>query len=675
MTRLALSGLLVGATLLFAIPLTAQQASPPNLNRSQRTSLQAVVAAVDRGAPTGDTAGVDWPVHVLRASDGSHYVAFSLTGVPGLTVGKPLVLYIRLATRRDERAAIPVVERSAVAEWLAGQRSLPPRPERGIAFGEMPTYGATAATARAQTNVSQSLALLEMERDRARERREERERERKAALDGESVRTARALLPFEDFDIEGIVDADANGAAVIRRSLTAGPGDYVLTVAWHDDTIKDPDKAVRIFHKNVALPIASTSEFGLSSVIVADSVSVRTLALTPEQQSRHPYSIGTTEILPARDAILTNDERLALVVQVINPRAAANGKPDVAVGFRLSRTSSASQEHVGVLTPQIYNETTLPADFDVMKGHPIFAAVEVPLGSFKRGRYRLQIMADDRLGGVSATTDTSFSVVGTPAVLLREAPPLTLPFRRDAVLEPAVIQAIVSSLRPAQPSPALTAALSAASERRFVDLLRTEPVRPEEEAARSTLRALALYALGDTTTAIALPLRQAAQGGSASAGTQVLLGATNALDGRDRDASIAWDSAVAAGLDATLLSPVMIDSALRQGDAERAIRLGTSALGTSPANAAVTRRLAASHLAAQRAPSALALLDPHLERVPDDTDAQWLRLHAHFMEIVAKGITTADEPTRDRFRQLAARYVEAKGRNATLATEWASVVP
>ena len=232
---------------------------------AESQSLAAHLAAGSRRGrrsrrANGDTAGVDWPVHVLRASDGSHYVAFSLTGVPGLTVGKPLVLYIRLATRRDERAAIPVVERSAVAEWLAGQRSLPPRPERGIAFGEMPTYGATAATARAQTNVSQSLALLEMERDRARERREERERERKAALDGESVRTARALLPFEDFDIEGIVDADANGAAVIRRSLTAGPGDYVLTVAWHDDTIKDPDKAVRIFHKNVALPIASTSD-------------------------------------------------------------------------------------------------------------------------------------------------------------------------------------------------------------------------------------------------------------------------------------------------------------------------------------------------------------------------------------------------------------------------------
>ena len=158
----------------------------------------------------------------------------------------------------------------------------------------------------------------------------------------------------------------------------------MLSVAWHDNSNKETDKAVRVFQKKVVLPIASTSEFGLSTAIVADSVSVRTLALTSEQ-SRHPYSIGTTEIIPARDTILTNQEPLALVVQVINPRAAPNGKPDVAVGFRISRATATGQEHVGVLTPQIYNETTLPVDFDVLKGHPIFAAVEIPMSTFKRG--------------------------------------------------------------------------------------------------------------------------------------------------------------------------------------------------------------------------------------------------------------------------------------------------
>jgi hypothetical protein len=539
----------------------------------------------------------------------------------------------------------------------------------------MPTYGAGSVASRGVTTPAQGLALLEMERERARERREERERERKATLEGEAVRTARPLLPFEDFDLEAIVDTDSSGAPVVRRSLTAGPGDYVLTMAWHDNSNKDTDKAIRVFQKKLVLPIASTSEFGLSNVIVADSVSVRTLALTSEQQSRHPYSIGTTEIVPARDTRLTNEEPLALVVQVINSRAAANGKPDVAVGFRISRTTATGQEHVGVLAPQVYNETTLPGDFDVLKGHPVFAAVEIPLRTFKRGSYRVQIMADDRLGGVSATTDATFSVVGTPAVLLRDAPPLALPFRRDAILEPALLEAIVSSLRPPQPSPALTVALNAASERRFVDLLRSEPVRPEEEATRSTLRGLALYALGDTSTAIALPLRQAAQSTNSSAGAGVLLGATHALDGRDRDALTTWDAAVAAGLDTALLSPFMIDAALRQGDVERASQLATAAIASRPSDGTLTRRVAACHLAAHRPAPAITLLDVQLQREPGDLDAQWLRIHAQFMDLVATGMTNAPPSTRETFKLHAARYVEAKGRYATLATEWASVVP
>jgi hypothetical protein len=667
-------GLLI-ALVLIPIGLDAQQAAQPNLSREQRSTLQAVVAAVDRDSTTAaDSAGVDWPVHVLRASDGSHYVAFSLSGVSGLTPGQPVVLYVRLATRTNPQATNAVVERSAVAEWLAGQRTVPPRPERGIAFGEMPTYGAAGLGARTQTNVSQNLALLEMERERARERSEARERERKAALEGEAVRSARPVLPFEDFDVDAVVETDSSGTAVIRRSITTGPGEYVLTVAWHDGSTKDATRAVRVFRKTIGLPIASTSEFGLSSVIVADSVTVRTLALTPEQQARHPYAIGTTDITPARDAILTNDEPLALVVQVINPRAGANGKPDVAVGFRMSRLTGAGQEHVGVLAPQIYNQTTLPSDFDVLKGHPIFVAVEVPMSTFKRGRYRIQIMAEDRIAGVNATTDTTFSVVGSPAALLRDAPPLALPFRRDALLAPTMLDAIVTSVRPAQPSPALAAALSAASDRRFVDLLRNEPVAPNEEAARATLRSLALYALGDTTTAVALPLRQAAHG-STTAGVHVLIGAAHAIDGRDRDASAAWDAALSAGLDRGLLTPLMVDAALRQGDIERALTLGASAMGSRPTDAVLTRRVAAAHLAAKRASAALDLLNPLLDREPDDSEAQWLRLHARFMEMVAGEISNATPPARESFKQLAARYIESKGRHAVLAAEWAAVIP
>jgi tetratricopeptide (TPR) repeat protein len=667
-------GVVTSALLVMSLPVAArQEPAAPNLTRAQRNALQSLVAAVETAASGPDTPGVDWPIHVLRASDGSHYVAFSLVASAGLVVDRPVALYVRLATRRDE-AATTMVERSAVAEWLAGQRSLPLRPERAIAFGDMPTYGAGSAATRAQP--TQDLRLLEMQRERARERREAREREHKAALEGEAVRAASPLLPFEDFDLQAVpMTVDASGAAVLRRSLTAGPGNYVLTVAWMDPAVKNAPGAVSVVKRRLDLPVASTSQFALSSVIVADAVNVREVPLRGEEQSGHPYSIGTIEIKPARDTVLTNDERLALVVQVINPRSAADGKPDVAVGFRMFRRTASGQEHVGVLNPQIYNQVTLPPDFDVMKGHPIFAAVAVPLHTFKRGAYRIQIMADDRLAGVSATAEADFSILGTPALLLRDAPPLGPPFRREALLEPAIVDAMTATLGSAQASPALTNALAAARERRFIDLLRDEGVRADEQGPRAALRALALYALGDTSTAVASALRQALESGAAAAAAHLLIGASRALEGNDREAVAAWQTAMAGGIDSMALNSVLMDAYLRQGDNQRASDLGIAALAVQPSNAGLIRRLAASHIAGGRLPAALTLLDTRLQQDQDDQEAQWLLLHALFAGFVTDDRSGADAAGRERFRQLARQYIDTKGRHAALAAEWLAAVP
>ena len=659
--------------MVIVLPLGARQSAAPDLDRSQRATLQAIVAAVDRATSSG-AQPADWPVHTLRASDGSHYVAFSLIAPPGIVPNQSVALYVRLATRRVEGVSTTTLERSAVAEWLAGQRSTPLPKERGIAFGEMPQYGAGASASRAGTLVPQNLQLLEMERERARERREERDRERKATLEGESQRGARPLLPFEDFDLNAVSAADSGGTVVIRRSLTAGPGDYVLSVAWADPKAKDPGRAVTVVQRPLNLPVASTSEFGLSSVIIADSVGVQQTPLRSDEQSKRPYSIGPIEIVPARDAVFTSDEPLSLVIQVINPRAGADGKPDVAVGFRVTRTTGARQEHIGTLSPQVYNRTTLPLDFDVAKGHPIFAAVEVPLNTFKRGAYRMQVMAEDRLSGASAASDATFTVVATPAVLLRDAPSVAPSFRRDAVLEPALVTAMVDTLRPPRPSSALTAALDAARDRRFIDLVREDTVDPSERGIRAVLRALSLYALGDTATAVAVPLRQATEAGAPVAAIQTLTGGLRAFEGNDREALAAWQRAVDAGLPGATLGPLMVDAYLRQGDSTRATELAQTTLATRPGDPEMVRRLASAHIAAGQMPLAIPLLDQRLQQQPDDLDAQWLLLHALFSGYV-KGDGAANETAgRARFKEVAARYIAANGRHAGLATEWLAVV-
>jgi hypothetical protein len=644
--------------------------SSPTLTRQQRAALQAVVAAVSRAEVDSTASSAQWAVHTLRASDGSHYVAFSVMDPPGLVANQPVVLYVRLATRRG--ADTLTAERSAVAEWLAGQRTTP-RKERGFAFGDMPTFGAGAIAARGPG--PQNLTLLELERERARERREAAERDRKATLEGAAgPRGPHPLLPFEDFDVRAIVSIDRTGSPVLRRSLTTGPGDYNLLVGWVDPAAKDLPSAVRVVKHPFQLTAASTTEFSLSDVILADEVGVRETPFAAGEQSAHPYAIGTIDIAPARDHELTPDERLSLVVQVINPRAAADGKPDVAVGFRLFRTTPSGQEPLGTLSPQVYNRTTLPPDFDATKGHPIFAAVAVPLRTFRRGAYRLQVLADDRLAGVSTTSDARFTVTSTPVALLADAPPLVQPFRREAVLDASIVTPLVAQLRPSVPSTALAAALLAAQERRFIELVREDAVSAQEAGSRALLRALALYAIGDAPAGVNAALRHAQQLSAPAGPAAVLAGAVRALEGNDRDAIDAWQTALTAGFDSVVLRTLLADALLRLADGPGAAAVATAGLSAYPGNSSLGRRVALAHLVRLETAPAIAVLDTIVAAHPDDRDAHWLLLHAHYLGMARRNGPGSDAAGQARIKELAARYQAMGGAHAALAAEWAASV-
>ena len=648
---------------------SAQQPASPQLSRPERNALQAIVRAVEANAPGVALRDGDWPIHLLRASDGSHYVAFSIDAGDTVRAGSPMVLYVRLSTRRDA-ATGRTPERSVVAEWLAGQAPSPVLPRRGIAIGDMPTYGAAGITTRGNVP-SQNLQLLELERERAKEKREADARARKAALEGGDVApVAYPPLPFEDFDARATADADGSGAVVIRRSLTAGPGDYELTVGWVNPTASNITSAVRIARRPLTLPPASTSAFALSTVIVADEVRVRETPIPAAEQAAHPYSFGPTEITPARDYTLTTEERLALVVQVINARGTSAGKPDVVVAFRVLHKNTAGEELMGTLAPQFYNAETLPADFDIAKGHPIFAAVAVPLRTFKRGTYRLEVVANDRVAGALTSADVAFDVIATPATLLRDAPRLTRRFERGDLLTAPVLAEITARLRSSSPSPALLDALARARDRQFVDLVRDDGGDTAEAGARATLRVLARYAIGDTPASLNAPLSQAEHDSAPPAATSIIRGALRALEGNDREALSAWDAAVSGGASPVALTPLVVHAALRLGDTSRALATARQALKAGTTEPAVTPYLAAALIAAGQHADALRILDPHLMTQPDDRDAQWLALHALFSGFASGEGPGSDDAGRARLAQLASQYVAEKGPHAALAREW-----
>jgi len=637
-------------------------AQTPNLSRPQRELLGAMVSAVDAGSAAGETDEASLRTHVLRASDGSHYVAFSLEPVAEHLPAGPLLLYVRLATAHTPGQQSKA-ERSLVRDWLVGSR-MDPRllaPKRGFAIGDMPAMGAGTAGTRGATSVgSADLQIMELQRERQRQRKVEEEKQRRAVLEG--VHEANVgVLPFEDFDLVSLAEHPGQ-RRTIERALTAGPGVYDLIVAW--TVASSPARTAQIRASRHAMRLGpAAAEFGLSTVIVAEQIGLRATPYSSQEQRAHPYAIGATEIVPARDTIFTSDERLSVAFQIISPMPSASGHPDVQVNLRIVRMT-AREEPVATLSPLIYNAATLPADFDIRLGHPLIAAMAAPLATIRRGNYRLLITAEDRLAGTVVAGSTEFSVVATPSSLLAEAPALGARFDARAALQVPAVTEVLDRLAPASPSTALAAALRAARSGRFADLLVADAVPAAEQGVRVALGGMALLSIGNPS-AIA-ELQRALQLQAPIAPVQYLLAAARAVLGRDREAIAAWEAARHAGLPTAAVDSLIADAYLRQKDYPRA----ANAIGTvSSDHSLLVRTFAATRIAIKQEAVAIAALDGLLARDPSDQRARWLMLHALYADFVG-----GNRARRDRFLVEARHYIEENGEHAVLAAAWLAIV-
>ena len=634
----------------------------PELTRPQRDLLLGLVAAVDRAITAPAPAGHEWLTHVLRASDGSHYVAFSVAPPAHTLPTTPIVLYVRLATAVSGETT--VAERSIVREWLQGSRVdprlLPQR--RGIAIGDMPPMGAGSIAVRGGTAAvgSTDLQAMALERERSRQRREEEEKRRRAELEG-SIVTQSDRLPFEDFEVAAAASF-ADGTRAIQRALAAGPGRYELTVAWADASQPASRAQYHVARRSLQLAPAAT-EFGLSSIIVADGISVRPAPYDSLQQRAHPYAIGLTDITPARDTIFTPSQPIAVAFQIVNPTSSTSGKPDVRISPRITRLNGTREETVATLSPLVFDAATLPPEFDVRVGHPLIAAFAAPLATIPRGEYRLLVSAEDRLGSSVVAARAEFTVVGTPESLLTEAPPLGRRFESAAVLQKPVIDEVLDRLAVGTASPALTSALDSARAGRFAELLVADSVPEMEQGRRAALSGLALLSLANPAAAV--EFQRALQWRAPSAPVQVLMGASRAMAGRDVEAITAWEQARDAGFPRQTLDRLIAEAYLRQKDFARA----ATAIGDRPADEASVAPFAATRIATGRPAEAVAVLDPLLARQPDDGEARWLMMHALYAQFVG-----GDRSAGARLRVEAQRYIDTKGRHARLASEWLKVV-
>ena len=324
-------------------------------------------------------------MHLLRASDGSHYVAFSAEAPAGVPTDAPFALYVRLAPRQDPAAASVLAVRSPVEEWLLGQRNDPlPMRASGVVqvpTGELPVGGPLAGSTREALGGQNqaALRLMERERERQREADEAAKKARQAEMEGRA-RPQADLMPFEDFDLAARV--------TVRPGLLTGHSPRahrrsrrLRVVRGLGHTRRPQSARSRPAHSSTrcSLPIARTG-LSLGSVIVADAITFRQETYRADQQTAHPYTIGTTEIEPAADGVFTNDEKLSVAFQVFERRAVHRpASRTSASGSACSASPTTGEQLAGSLTPLEYSERTLPADFNLLLGHPILAAMAAPL--------------------------------------------------------------------------------------------------------------------------------------------------------------------------------------------------------------------------------------------------------------------------------------------------------
>lgn len=214
----------------------------------------------------------------------------------------------------------------------------------------------------------------------------------------------------------------------VDAAFAVPPGEYRFTVAF-DRTPPDGNRPglkqvvstlVRaangessdafVFSGQLSVPDYADGKLTTSSIILADGIDTLKAPVPLEDQATRPFALGTTEINPAPDTLLTTDQELSVVFLVYNVQQDSDRLPNVTVDYNFYRRDAAGEKFFNRTVPQQFNKATLPSGFDFAAGHQIVAGQSIPLKPFAAGDYRLEIVVKDVIAGTSVTRELRFTV-------------------------------------------------------------------------------------------------------------------------------------------------------------------------------------------------------------------------------------------------------------------------
>jgi hypothetical protein len=348
---------------------TAQSGGPVAPNEA--AGLVAIVDAVAAGGAAGGDAWLQWTGHFLRGAEGKVYVPFTVSIAEAPREFGDAGLYVRVSRRGAGPGGSPGTGATIVG-FQPGQIPVSV-PERQFVPEGVPTPGENAA----------ALALLDRSRQQG------------------------PRHPFEQY--ERIAARDLRGAP-LQRAFLVEPGEYDVYVAIRERARDAGAPKWAVLKRALTVPAFPVGRLSTSSVIIADRIDALPSALTAADQKRRPYALGSAEIVPGADNTLGADETLTVAFLIYNPGLDAAGRPRITVDYRFHRAASFDETPFTETQPQQLDATTLPSTLDVKRERQLAVTQSVPLITFTRGAYRLEIAIQDQISSERVTLQLEFNV-------------------------------------------------------------------------------------------------------------------------------------------------------------------------------------------------------------------------------------------------------------------------
>jgi tetratricopeptide (TPR) repeat protein len=452
------------------------------------------------------------------------------------------------------------------------------------------------------------------------------------------------------------------------------------------------------FVQDAKAPVRSTTRIQtFTGSVVAGSPGVHTLKLAVIDDAGKKGSVERTfnaQLTPVGQVRATDlliAENTGAASGGIVPAVAADFTSDVLHGYvELYSDAAEVLQHTTVTVEVADSEEGRALDGTAGRLQPAtsdapmrrIAEASVPIALLPPGEYvaRAVISINGRKAGqvtrpfkIAAAAATTTASRSKPAPGGRTPIPFSSridAFERSSVLTPQVVGFFLDRMNVGGKGGTSAApAIDHARNGRFDAAIEALNAAGDDQLSVAFLNGLALFAKGQLDPA-ANKFREALRIDSEFFPAAFYLGSCYAAGGRDKEAVGAWQTSLITESDAPFIYTLLGDALLRLREIDQSVTILKEASTLWPDSEPVQLRLGTALAMGGKPAEALDILEPYLQKHPEDQDRRFLALRTLYeAHSQGKSIKSPDED-RVLFARYAGEYAAANGPQLALVDKW-----